>query len=98
MFPKLHFVGKPNNGLIDNKYSRCKPTVISRKPYPSALDADAFIRDNLNTLGSNTSDATNGSLYFGISSNKYHILLDYQGGYAVRNLEVLHLPHQTLTL
>jgi hypothetical protein len=47
------------------------------------------------------SDATNGSLYFWehYSSNNTHILRDYQGGYAVRNLvEVLHLPHQTLTL
>ncbi|MEZ7503738.1 LamG-like jellyroll fold domain-containing protein [Flavobacterium sp. Arc2] len=82
------FVGKPNNGLIATNSVGRNQLLLAGNPYPSALDADAFIRDNLNTLGSNTSDATNGSLYFWehYSSNNTHILRDYQGGYAVRNL------------
>jgi hypothetical protein len=74
MFPKLHFVGKPNNGLIDNNIVGANQLLLAGKPYPSALDADAFIRDNLNMLGSNTSDATNHYYIFEQCSNKYHIL------------------------
>jgi hypothetical protein len=87
MFQNYTFVGKPNNGLITTNSVGRNQLLLAGNPYPSALDADAFIRDNLNTLGSNTSDATNGSLYFWehYSSNT-HILQDYQGGYAVRNL------------
>ncbi|TYB79308.1 T9SS type A sorting domain-containing protein [Bizionia myxarmorum] len=49
-------------------------------PYPSALNANKFIQDNL--------DVTTGTLYFyeQFQTNNTHILRDYQGGYATLNL------------
>lgn len=82
------FEGQPNNGdfslplAINNDY-------LVGNPYPSALDADQFIRDNISTLdgGNNTDNVINGALYFwdhfAINS---HYLADYQGGYAVYTL------------
>jgi hypothetical protein len=82
------FVGKPNNGLIDNNIVGANQLLLAGNPYPSALDSNAFIQDNLSVVGSNTSDASNGALYFWehYSTNNTHILRDYRGGYAVRNL------------
>jgi hypothetical protein len=82
------FVGKPNNGLIDTNIIGKNQLLLAGNPYPSALDANAFIEDNLSAIGSNTSDASDGTLYFWehYSSNNTHILRDYQGGYAVLNL------------
>ncbi|NGY38415.1 T9SS type A sorting domain-containing protein [Flavobacterium sp. XN-5] len=82
------FVGKPNNGLISTNSISPNQLLLAGNPYPSALDSNAFIQDNLNTIDSNTSDVTNGTLYFWehYSSNNTHVLRDYQGGYAVRNL------------
>jgi hypothetical protein len=82
------FVGKPNNGLINTNTVSKNQLLLSGNPYPSALDSNAFIQDNLSVIGSNTSDATNGTLYFWehYSSNNTHVLRNYQGGYAVRNL------------
>jgi hypothetical protein len=82
------FVGKPNNGLIDSNIVGENQLLLAGNPYPSALDSNAFIQDNLSVIGSNTGDASNGALYFWehYSTNNTHILQDYQGGYAVRNL------------
>jgi hypothetical protein len=82
------FVGKPNNGLITTNTVSKNQLLLAGNPYPSALDSNAFIQDNLSVIGSNTSDATNGTLYFWehYSSNNTHVLRNYQGGYAVRNL------------
>ena len=79
------FLGKPNNGdfnlevTVDNEY-------LIGNPYPSAIDANAFILDNISTAdgGFNTTgNIINGALYFwdhfAINS---HNLSDYQGGYA----------------
>ena len=73
------FVGKPNNGTITNTVGD-DLLLLTGNPYPSALDATAFINDN--------SSSTNGTLYFWehYATNNTHILRDYQGGYAVRNL------------
>jgi len=82
------FVGQPNNGdfslpiTVDNDY-------LIGNPYPSALDANLFILDNLSAAdgGTNTNNVINGALYFwdhfAINS---HVLRDYQGGYAVYTL------------
>ncbi|MBK9224058.1 MAG: T9SS type A sorting domain-containing protein [Flavobacterium sp.] len=53
---------------------------LSGNPYPSALDANTFINDNLTS--------TTGTLYFWehYSTNSSHVLVQYQGGYATRNL------------
>lgn len=73
------FVGKPNNGTIT--YSISPNNInLSGNPYASAIDANDFINDNLTS--------TTGTLYFWehYSTNNTHILANYQGGYAARNL------------
>jgi trimeric autotransporter adhesin len=74
------FVGKPNNGLIDSNTVAADQLLLTGNPYPSALDATAFINDNINSI--------DGTLYFWehYDTNTTHILRDYQGGYAERNL------------
>ncbi len=73
------FVGKPNSGAISSPIA-ANNSNLSGNPYPSALDANAFINDNLTS--------TTGTLYFWehYSTNSSHILVQYQGGYATRNL------------
>jgi hypothetical protein len=77
------FVGKPNNAtatvpitlpIAANNLNLCG------NPFPSAIDANQFITDNLSSL--------NGTLYFWehFSTNTTHVLADYQGGYATRTL------------
>jgi len=76
------FNGKPNNGLINHSGLQIGINNINLvgNPYPSALDANEFIGDNLNAI--------TGTLYFWehYPSNNTHILAGYQGGYAARNL------------
>ncbi|MFV8372501.1 choice-of-anchor D domain-containing protein [Flavobacterium sp. LB2P74] len=77
------FIGKPNNGSITTNTVGDDQLLLTGNPYPSALDADAFITANINS-----NPSTDGTLYFWehYASNNTHILRDYQGGYAVRNL------------
>ena len=77
------FVGKPNNGLINSNSVLADQLLLTGNPYPSALDADAFINDNVGSV-----DATDGTLYFWehYSTNTTHVLKEYQGGYGVKNL------------
>ncbi len=74
------FVGKPNNGTIASNSVNADQLLLTGNPYPSALDANAFINDNLGSM--------DGTLYFWehYTTNDTHILRDYQGGYAERNL------------
>ena len=73
------FVGKPNNGTITSPIAAGNLN-LAGNPYPSALDADAFFAANAGVMS--------GALYFWehFSTNTSHNLLDYQGGYAARNL------------
>jgi len=74
------FVGKPNNGeIVLPKIAYGSYNLIGN-PYPSALDADKFLKDNLGE--------TSGALYFWeqYTTNSTHYVADYQGGYAVRTL------------
>ena len=73
------FVGKPNNGTISIPIAANNLNLCGN-PYASALDADDFLTDNLTS--------TTGAIYFWehYNTNPSHILLEYQGGYAVRNL------------
>ncbi|PQV46975.1 MAM domain-containing protein meprin/A5/mu [Jejuia pallidilutea] len=82
------FLGQPNNGdfslpiTVDNDF-------LIGNPYPSALDANAFILDNLSTTdgGTNTQNIITGALYFWDHfSDSTHALGEYQGGYAVYTL------------
>jgi hypothetical protein len=79
------FVGKPNSGTISLGLSPDQ-TYLVGNPYPSALDANEFILDNL--AGRAGVNVFNGALYywdhFGLSNN--HLLAEYEGGYATYTL------------
>lgn len=69
------FVGKPNNGNITSTILPNNLNLMGN-PYPSALDANKFIDDNVNSI--------TGTLYFWehYSTNNSHNTIAYQGGYA----------------
>jgi hypothetical protein len=79
------FAGKPNSGNIALSIVS-QGTYLVGNPYPSALDADEFILDNL--AGRAGVNVFNGALYFwdhfGLSDN--HYLAEYVGGYAAYTL------------
>ena len=83
------FVGIPNSGTIQLSINPEQSYLVGN-PYPSALDAKQFIRDNLRdcTGCTNTKNVFNGALYywdhFGLSNN--HYLAEYEGGYATYTL------------
>ncbi|PQJ18633.1 LamG-like jellyroll fold domain-containing protein [Nonlabens tegetincola] len=70
------FIGRPNNGFIDLPINNGNDYLVGN-PYPSALDAHEFIRDN---------PQLDGTLYFWEHwGGNSHVLLQYQGGYATYN-------------
>ncbi len=73
------FRGIPNDGDYSIPIAAGDDILIGN-PYPSALDADQFINDNLSVI--------DGSLYFWeqFTTNNSHNLQDYEGGYSIRNL------------
>jgi hypothetical protein len=90
------FVGKPHSGAMLLNMVKNKSYLIGN-PYPSALDADEFILDNIKAtievngvdkVGRNTKNIFNGALYFwdhfGLSNT--HLLAGYIGGYATYTL------------
>jgi hypothetical protein len=84
------FKGKPNNGTILLNIEPNQNYLLGN-PYPSSIDANKFILDNLNAANvsgaTNTKNVFNGALYFWDHfAGKSHILLEYVGGYATRNL------------
>lgn len=84
------FVGKPNNGTIKKIIDGGNVYLVGN-PYPSAIDANQFILDNItdiettgDIIGSGTST---GALYFWEHwGGASHALANYQGGYATYNL------------
>jgi hypothetical protein len=97
------FIGKPNNGTISLSLPLNQIYLIGN-PYPSALDADEFIRNNLkDCVGCTaTQNVFNGALYFwdhfGVTNN--HVLAQYTGGYAAYNLSggVAGIANSSLTV
>ena len=83
------FIGKPNSGTILLNLGLGK-TYLAGNPYPSALDADEFIKDNLkDCIGCRaTENKFSGVLsfwdHFNLSNN--HLLAEYKGGYAMYTL------------
>ncbi|UZH55912.1 T9SS type A sorting domain-containing protein [Salinimicrobium tongyeongense] len=79
------FTGMPNNDTISLNITTGKNYLIGN-PYPSAIDANEFILDNLDNRRNGT-NVFNGSLYFWshFSGNSHYLPL-YIGGYAVYNL------------
>ncbi|MDI5887260.1 LamG-like jellyroll fold domain-containing protein [Flavobacterium yafengii] len=84
----LTFLGKPNNGTINNTVGADQLLLVGN-PYPSALDANKFINDNIGSIETATTNpAIDGALYFWehYATNSSHELAAYQGGYGIRNL------------
>ena len=73
------FSGIPNDGNYDIAVTSGNDILVGN-PYPSALNADQFINDNLAII--------DGTLSFWehFPTNNSHFLADYQGGYATYNL------------
>ena len=83
------FRGKPHNGDLILSNLNVDQNYLIGNPYPSAIDAYEFIRDNLKNVsgGKNDRNVFDGSLYFWDHFQEVsHILKDYIGGYAVLNL------------
>ncbi len=79
------FEGKPNDGDYTISLTANKEYLIGN-PYPSALFADEFIRNNTSDLGSGN-EIIDGTLYFWEHwSTDTHVYTDYGGGYASYNL------------
>lgn len=70
------FRGKPNNGTITNTVQDDVFTLVGN-PYPSAMDAVAFLYDT------NNSSNITGTLYYWEQDNSVesHVLQEYIGGY-----------------
>ena len=92
------FKGKPNNGDITLPISVGQNRLIGN-PYPSGIDADEFILDNIKSsetftnaeeekTGRNIVNVFNGALYFWhhFGEENSHALKDYVGGYATYTL------------
>ncbi|WP_292949311.1 T9SS type A sorting domain-containing protein [Olleya sp. UBA1516] len=71
------FYGAPNNGEYTFSINAGEESLIGN-PYPSALDTNKFILDNATVFD---------ALYFWVDGGSTsHILSNYLGGYAIRNL------------
>ena len=83
------FKGKPNNGTIKLNIGVHQNYLLGN-PYPSSIDITDFILDNLKDVagGRNTHNVFNGVVYFWdhFAGGDTHILKEYVGGYATRNL------------
>jgi len=79
------FRGIPNDGTY-NIPVVAGTDFLTGNPYPSALNANQFITDNLSVI--------EGSLYFweSFTTNNSHYLADYEGGYAIQNLLGVPVP------
>jgi len=82
------FSGTPNDGDYSLTIDANHDYLIGN-PYPSALDANQFIEDNISedNGGNNTSDIFNGTLYFWEQTGgDDHYGAGYEGGYATYTL------------
>ncbi|MFD0837292.1 LamG-like jellyroll fold domain-containing protein [Mariniflexile aquimaris] len=86
------FRGLPYNGDITLALDKTSGDVerLIGNPYPSAIDAEEFILDNISVAegGNNSQTVINGALYFWdhFGEENSHYLKDYVGGYATYNL------------
>ena len=71
------FYGAPNNGEYSMSINAGEESLIGN-PYPSAFDTNKFILDNASVFD---------ALYFWVDGGSTsHVLSNYLGGYAIRNL------------
>ncbi|MFD2914797.1 LamG-like jellyroll fold domain-containing protein [Psychroserpens luteus] len=80
------FLGKPNNGDINLTLNAGHDYLVGN-PYPSAINANTFIRDNgPNNETTNGSPLISGTLYYWEHwGGGSHNASNYQGGYATYN-------------
>ncbi|ESU22914.1 hypothetical protein FEDK69T_16930 [Flavobacterium enshiense DK69] len=80
------FIGKPNNGAID-LIIKPNQLYLVGNPYPSAMDAFEFIKDNIQDNGRAAVNVFNGALYYWDHfGGQSHYLAEYIGGYATYTL------------
>ena len=81
------YKGKPHNGSFTRQIDPNMNYLLGN-PYPSAMDANNFILDNLAApTGNNTQNIFNGVLYFWDHfAGQTHYLEEYIGGYAAYSL------------
>ena len=82
------FKGVPNDGDYQLSVNAGEYIIIGN-PYPSAIDIDEFIKDNVSISegGYAPTDVINGTVYFWVEGGSTsHNYIDYFGGYATRNL------------
>ncbi len=93
------FVGKPNNGTIlipatdvpdagnESEQDVTLTTTMIGNPYPSALDADQFIRDNIDFDNGGLNPIIQGTILLWEQwAGTTHWLSEYEGGYGFINL------------
>jgi len=92
------FEGKPNNGTIlvaaddidgdtaTESDDGSRTTTLIGNPYPSALDADKFIMDNIGVINSTAPGIKGTILLWEQWAGSSHYLAEYQGGYGYINL------------
>ncbi|ULC58057.1 T9SS type A sorting domain-containing protein [Flaviramulus sp. BrNp1-15] len=83
------FYGAPNNGEYLHAISNGEQSLLGN-PYPSAIDISKFITDNVLVV-----DAVH---YWVDGGSTSHMLSDYLGGYAIRNLTGGVIPSVTSSL
>lgn len=89
------FRGRPNNGTITVPINANRETLVGN-PYPSAIDARAFIHGNAN----NASIINAATLSFweqDPSSSTSHVLVNYAGGYATYTINASGPVVETFT-
>lgn len=85
------FVGKPHSGNITSMSIDKEGSYLIGNPYPSALDANEFLLDNISVANggrNSVGNIFNGTLYFWdhFRNTNNHILAQYSGGYAAYTL------------
>ena len=89
------FVGTPNDGTISIPVTINTNSLLGN-PYPSAINTQQFINDNLGVINEEGNNVMDGTIYFwehkGEAStskvNEGHYIAGYQGGYSTRNLDM----------
>ena len=82
---KYDFRGRPNNGTISTTLNANRETLVGN-PYPSALDAHAFIHDSNNATIINS--ATLSFWEQDPANSNSHVLVNYVGGYATYTINL----------
>lgn len=89
------FRGRPNNGTINNITVNANRETLVGNPYPSAIDARAFIHDGTNSTIINA--ATLSFWEQDPANSTSHVLVNYQGGYATYTINASGAVVETFT-